>query len=418
MIVSSISSNDLSGGFKAEDSGKGADNEFSTLLDGLSRATDVADTSAREEADIVEDSPEADTGANAGEDAAKASLAEVNDAVSVPGVSPAAFTFSAGALTATPSGDGSAEGQITGPVQKGAAQPLTIGPAFNGEVKGLIEGVEAQIPSGIGVDAQQSPEDFLDEVMPQAAATNTQPLDASKGEFQGREELKAVETVRTESNGAKAEDSSGDPGGLTSVENTEGQDANAQWNGREGAQGQRNNETTGGDRHSATIHAGNGFKELVDMPARTSPAAAVDSFEELKEKLNAGIRISVQNGGGEVRMRLNPENLGELVIKLNIVNDDVVAEILADNLEVKRAIETDASVLKEALGANGLNLKECVIGISRSAQCISQDQGGMKEQLNGGWQDRDGEGRGRRFEEEELPSYRRDASSGRIDIFA
>lgn len=182
------------------------------------------------------------------------------------------------------------------------------------------------------------------------------------------------------------------------------------------------NDSSGNAPHQhrpVAIVTGAKFSDVIDVQSSSHPVQTKETIVELQQKLNAGINISVQKNGGEVRMKLNPDNLGELVIKLTIENGSVKADIRAESIEIKHLIEADSSMLKEALGAHGLSLKECTIGVNRAEQSLSnnEDRWTREHSNNGsrengreqsGWQGRN-EGRG---------NYHRQDKTGNIDVFA
>ncbi|MBI2399507.1 MAG: flagellar hook-length control protein FliK [Deltaproteobacteria bacterium] len=120
------------------------------------------------------------------------------------------------------------------------------------------------------------------------------------------------------------------------------------------------------------------FEKILEAPVkepsaspRVAPLAA-----EVQEKVQAGIKVSVEQGGGEVKMKLNPESLGEVRIKLNVASGIVRAEITVENLEVKRIIETDSAFLRDSLGAHGLTLDKCVVEVGRSFEAGERERSG------------------------------------------
>lgn len=155
---------------------------------------------------------------------------------------------------------------------------------------------------------------------------------------------------------------------------------------------------------SDAIAAGTTFEKTIEQAVRPQPDVSrpVATTAEVHEKLQAGIKVSVEQGGGEVKMKLNPESLGEVRIKLSVDSGMVKAEIMVENPEVKSIIEADASFLKESLGAHGLTLDKCVVEVGRSFDARHDEAGDgsrsakgdehrpMKdreeEKGNGGWQ--------------------------------
>lgn len=111
-----------------------------------------------------------------------------------------------------------------------------------------------------------------------------------------------------------------------------------------------------------------------------SPAPA-----EVKDRVEAGIRLSVESGGGEVRMKLNPESLGEVRIKLDVSSGVVKAEIVVERHEVKTMIEADSAFLKDALSSHGLTLDKCVVEVAKPFDA--------KARFESSWQDLAGEER-------------------------
>lgn len=121
------------------------------------------------------------------------------------------------------------------------------------------------------------------------------------------------------------------------------------------------------------------FDKLIDSPVKEAPAAPVRMAplaSEVQEKVQAGIKVSLEQGGGEVKMKLNPESLGEVRIKLNVSSGMVKAEIIVENPEVKHIIESDSSFLRESLGSHGLTLEKCVVEVGRPSDARGREGSG------------------------------------------
>ncbi len=120
------------------------------------------------------------------------------------------------------------------------------------------------------------------------------------------------------------------------------------------------------------------FDKFVDSPVKETPAAPqrlTPVAAEVQEKVQAGIKVSVEQGGGEVKMKLNPESLGEVRIKLSVASGVVKAEIIVENPEVKRIIESDTSFLRDSLGSHGLTLDKCVVEVGKSHDARGRETG-------------------------------------------
>nr|WP_244985902.1 flagellar hook-length control protein FliK [Anaerosalibacter bizertensis] len=59
----------------------------------------------------------------------------------------------------------------------------------------------------------------------------------------------------------------------------------------------------------------------------------------------------------EIRIKLKPEILGELLLKVEVEKGVVVAKAIVDNYRVKELIETNILQLKEGLEEQGLDIK-------------------------------------------------------------
>ena len=163
------------------------------------------------------------------------------------------------------------------------------------------------------------------------------------------------------------------------------------------------------------------FDKLVDSPVKETPAAPqrlTPVAAEVQEKVQAGIKVSVEQGGGEVRMKLNPESLGEVRIKLSVASGVVKAEIIVENPEVKRIIESDTSFLRDSLGSHGLTLDKCVVEVGRSQDARGRDTG-SEQSFSGDehrpMKDRDEKGNSawqRNFRQKQQPQ-----ADGGVDFF-
>ncbi len=81
-------------------------------------------------------------------------------------------------------------------------------------------------------------------------------------------------------------------------------------------------------------------------------------------------------GKNMVKVKLSPENLGELKIELTMTDKGLVAKITSDRPEVRQMIEGSAAALKQSFSQKGLNLHEFVVSMKENAfyQHQHQDQ--------------------------------------------
>jgi hypothetical protein len=102
-----------------------------------------------------------------------------------------------------------------------------------------------------------------------------------------------------------------------------------------------------------------GFMEVSvkEGPGRPASLPAAERFE-IFERFGQGLRMSMAGGGKEVRIRLVPEHLGEIILKVSGKENNVSAKIVVENMAVKGLLESDAPRLKALFSENGLELKE------------------------------------------------------------
>ena len=79
-----------------------------------------------------------------------------------------------------------------------------------------------------------------------------------------------------------------------------------------------------------------------------APIQSRDPIENLKELNQSAVNIA-KDGGGEITMKLKPEGLGEVKLKVMVENGRVNVEMIADNPETKRILESQSFDLKKSL---------------------------------------------------------------------
>jgi flagellar hook-length control protein FliK len=92
-----------------------------------------------------------------------------------------------------------------------------------------------------------------------------------------------------------------------------------------------------------------------DLPATQAPQRAPRQQEFLFQ-LADKIQVQVQNGGGEIRIQLRPENLGRMEITAETGAQGMVARIVTESAGVKQYLENNLHVLQQSLADNGLKV--------------------------------------------------------------
>lgn len=130
------------------------------------------------------------------------------------------------------------------------------------------------------------------------------------------------------------------------------------------------NDTQSNNGFDAQTTSGNnlllGLKEPVNL--RTASAnfeniisAKASSTENIIENIVQGVRLVLSKDYGEMRIKLKPENLGEVTLKVMLEEGIVRASIQAQNQQVVSVLEKNISTLEERLKHQGIKLDEIII---------------------------------------------------------
>lgn len=85
------------------------------------------------------------------------------------------------------------------------------------------------------------------------------------------------------------------------------------------------------------------------------------------EQMKFGIKQNINAGNEEFTIKLNPESLGQITVKIVEEAGKKTLSILASNSETVKLINNDLSALKEAVAPMGVKVEEAVMNISQSA---------------------------------------------------
>ena len=117
-------------------------------------------------------------------------------------------------------------------------------------------------------------------------------------------------------------------------------------------------QTTSGSQHIASMSAVPTQPPVLQQPA--DPAAGYDDRFASHVALMAGQRI------GQAEIRVVPEHLGAIDIRLQLDGNDVRAEFHSAQPEVRQALEASLPRLREMLGQHGLQLSHAGVGHGQS----------------------------------------------------
>ncbi len=90
--------------------------------------------------------------------------------------------------------------------------------------------------------------------------------------------------------------------------------------------------------------------------------------DQVMDQVSNSVRLTMKQGGGEARMRLYPESLGELKVELSIEDGVVKAKFLVNNAMVKDVIEENFDRLRDSLTNNGLKVESFSVSVDQQGK--------------------------------------------------
>ncbi|MBI2470984.1 MAG: flagellar hook-length control protein FliK [Planctomycetes bacterium] len=88
--------------------------------------------------------------------------------------------------------------------------------------------------------------------------------------------------------------------------------------------------------------------------------------ENIMEQILQKIRITTHGDRSEIKLSLNPPELGNMKIHFMEENDEIKAKIFVENAEVKAAIENNKHHLKESVASNGIDIHKLEVYIQNN----------------------------------------------------
>lgn len=142
--------------------------------------------------------------------------------------------------------------------------------------------------------------------------------------------------------------------------------------------------TSGDDMKSMLATSLSASSELKDNSLSVAPLAAPLSGNEISSEV-AGKNIQnifqqaqylVKNGGGEMKIKMTPEGLGEIQLNVELKDGRVQLLMVADNKETKKMLEANLSDLRESLSQQKIALDSVKIDSIMKTNVENQAQSG------------------------------------------
>jgi flagellar hook-length control protein FliK len=121
-----------------------------------------------------------------------------------------------------------------------------------------------------------------------------------------------------------------------------------------------------GGRLDLQVQAAPRTRELAPDAAVETPVAIMDRerVERLAEGLAARLKVSHAADGARIRMQLEPRELGEVVVRLEIRNGIAHAHLIAESADAKAALQATLADLRSSLSERGVQLDSVSIRVA------------------------------------------------------
>ncbi len=109
------------------------------------------------------------------------------------------------------------------------------------------------------------------------------------------------------------------------------------------------------------------------LPSLVSRVTSAEPEANINEILNQA-QFVAKRGGGEVKVILYPEGLGEVNLKVNVKDGQVNVQMLTQSVEAKKLLETQLGDLRTQLVAQKINVDQIKVETADLARDFSQQQ--------------------------------------------
>ncbi|MGO4887778.1 flagellar hook-length control protein FliK [Anaerobacillus sp. MEB173] len=97
-------------------------------------------------------------------------------------------------------------------------------------------------------------------------------------------------------------------------------------------------------------------------------------IRQFQEILGRSSLINFKNGHHELSIKLYPEHLGRLDIRLTQINGEIIARIMTTSFKARELIESQLSQLRQAFGSQQINVERIEISQQQTGQAFSEQQ--------------------------------------------
>src|SRR5699024_9601240 len=96
-------------------------------------------------------------------------------------------------------------------------------------------------------------------------------------------------------------------------------------------------------------------------------------MEHIVEK----VKYYLGNNKNQIKLTLKPESLGEMIMEVELVKNNLVAKVIVDNQKSKEIIENNLLQLKEGVKDTGLEIKSFEVFVGNNSDFDKQNSSGF-----------------------------------------
>ena len=167
-------------------------------------------------------------------------------------------------------------------------------------------------------------------------------------------------------------------------------DSSSQSDAKSGDRSELKNELSLNEMHQASGQSHSSFKTHLQGATEANVTAQMSNGERLEANREANIneimgqaQYLVKKGGGEVNVKMSPDGLGEVNLKVQLINGQLSIEMQTTDKDVKKLIEDSLSDLKSGLAAHRLSLEHVkidTVNATNTENNSSQTQSNLHQQ--------------------------------------
>jgi flagellar hook-length control protein FliK len=120
-----------------------------------------------------------------------------------------------------------------------------------------------------------------------------------------------------------------------------------------------------GQLSEAPIDKNTNIQKLVEnIVNAANPEVKAQNMQKITEQA----QVLIQKGGGEMKVQLSPEGMGDVLLKVKVQDGQVGIQMTTDNHHAKKLIESSISDLKVTLADHKLNLETIKVDVADKMQ--------------------------------------------------